>query len=179
MQTLMTSTFAERLKTALEEQDIKQTELCEKTNISKSAMSQYLHGAFVPKQHKLTIIAEALGVSEKWLMGYDVSRNMSDSKPDESEMEVIVKDNSMIKANIPKGARARVKKTDNIRQAKIVCFTLRDEGPMFRFYHSDGDRIILSAADPVYPPIICGADDLETGKLIIHGEIIQVTIKIK
>ncbi len=179
MQTLMTSTFAERLKTALEEQNIKQVELCEKTNIGKSAMSQYLHGAFVPKQQKLTIIAEALGVSEKWLMGYDVSRNMSDSKPDESEMEVIVKDNSMIKANIPKGARARVKKTDNIRQAKIVCFTLKDEGPMFRFYHSDGDRIILSAADPAYPPIICGTEDLETGKLIIHGEIIQVTIKIK
>ncbi|MBQ3611546.1 MAG: helix-turn-helix domain-containing protein [Firmicutes bacterium] len=179
MQTLMTSTFAERLKTVLEEQNIKQVELCEKANIGKSAMSQYLHGAFIPKQQKLTAIAEVLGVSEKWLMGYDVSRNTLDSKPSESEMEVIVKDNSMKKMNIPKGARARIRKTDNIRQAKIVSFTLNDEGPMLRFYHSDGDRIILTAADPAYPPIICGADDLETGKLIIHGEIIQVTIKIK
>lgn len=45
----MTDSFAERLARALDARDVKQVELAEKTGISKSAISQYLSGAFVPK----------------------------------------------------------------------------------------------------------------------------------
>ena len=51
---------------------MKQSELCEKTKIPKSAISQYLSGAFEPKQDRLHIIANALDVDPVWLMGYDV-----------------------------------------------------------------------------------------------------------
>ncbi len=46
----MNNTFSERLKKAMNIRRIKQVELVEKTGISKSAISQYLSGAFVPKQ---------------------------------------------------------------------------------------------------------------------------------
>lgn len=46
---VMTDSFAERLARALDARDVKQVELAEKTGISKSAISQYLSGAFVPK----------------------------------------------------------------------------------------------------------------------------------
>lgn len=49
-----------------------QKDLCEKTGIPKSAMSQYCSGAFVPKQERTALIAQALDVNEAWLMGYDV-----------------------------------------------------------------------------------------------------------
>ena len=64
-------TFATRLKKALAIRNIKQSELCEKTGIPKSAMSQYVNGSFEPKQDRLQILAIALNVNEAWLMGYD------------------------------------------------------------------------------------------------------------
>ena len=47
---------------------------CKKYGISlgKNALSQYVSGKVVPGQQKLTILGLALGVSEAWLMGYDV-----------------------------------------------------------------------------------------------------------
>jgi repressor LexA len=69
---VMTDSFAERLARALDARDVKQVELAEKTGISKSAISQYLSGAFVPKQRNTYKIAAALGVNPAWLMGKDV-----------------------------------------------------------------------------------------------------------
>ena len=47
-------------------------ELCEKTGIPKSAMSQYRSGSFKPKADRIYLLSKALNVSEAWLMGYDV-----------------------------------------------------------------------------------------------------------
>ena len=51
---------------------MRQSELCDRTKIPKSAISQYISGAFEPKQDRIYLIAKALDVSEAWLMGYDV-----------------------------------------------------------------------------------------------------------
>ena len=64
--------FCERLKEAMSIRGITQSELCELTGIPKSAMSQYISGAFKPKQQRTFFIAKALNVSETWLLGYDV-----------------------------------------------------------------------------------------------------------
>lgn len=61
-----------RLAKALAIRGMKQFELCEKTKIPKSAISQYLSGAFEPKQDRLYIISKALNVDPVWLMGFDV-----------------------------------------------------------------------------------------------------------
>ena len=66
------SNCSERIVTALAIRNMKQSELCELTKIPKSAVSQYIKGAFEPKQDRISIIARALDVSEAWLMGYDV-----------------------------------------------------------------------------------------------------------
>ena len=63
---------SERISKALSIRNIKQTELCEKTKIPKSALSQYITGAFEPKQDRLMLIAQALDVDPVWLMGFDV-----------------------------------------------------------------------------------------------------------
>jgi transcriptional regulator with XRE-family HTH domain len=64
--------FCERLKIASHVRKLKQVELCEKTGIKKSRMSQYFNGVFEPKQDGVYLLANALNVSEAWLMGYDV-----------------------------------------------------------------------------------------------------------
>ncbi|HZK58076.1 MAG TPA: S24 family peptidase [Clostridia bacterium] len=74
----MNNNFAKRLKEAMDIRNIRQVELVEKTKISKSAISQYLSGAFVPKQKNTYKIAEALNVDPVWLMGKDVSMERKD-----------------------------------------------------------------------------------------------------
>lgn len=63
--------FHKQLKKAMDMRNMTQSELCEKTKIPKSAMSQYISGAFKPKQKRTYLIAKALGVNAAWLMGYD------------------------------------------------------------------------------------------------------------
>ena len=65
-------TCATRIAKALSIRGMRQYELCEKTRIPKSAISQYVSGAFEPKQDRVFLIAQALNVDPVWLMGYDV-----------------------------------------------------------------------------------------------------------
>ena len=61
-----------RLKKALSIRNMKAIELCEKTNIPKSAISQYLSGYAKPKSDRIYSISKALNINETWLLGYDV-----------------------------------------------------------------------------------------------------------
>lgn len=61
-----------RIAKALSIRGMKQSELCEKTRIPKSALSQYISGSFEPKQDRLFLMAQALDVDPVWLMGFDV-----------------------------------------------------------------------------------------------------------
>lgn len=67
--------FKDRLKEAMTRLNVSQSALVQQTNIPKSAMSQYLSGAFVPKHERMSALAQALNVQEAWLIGYDVPMN--------------------------------------------------------------------------------------------------------
>ena len=73
-------TFANRLKLALELNNMKSTELAIKTGIDKSLISNYLSGRFKAKQDKVDVMAEVLNVSEGWLMGYDINIERQQNK---------------------------------------------------------------------------------------------------
>lgn len=63
---------ATRIKKALSIRNMTQSELCRRTKIATSAMSEYIKGLYEPKQDKLYIMSEALNVDPVWLMGFDV-----------------------------------------------------------------------------------------------------------
>ena len=71
---------AARLKEALSIRKMTQAELCQKTNIPKSALSEYLKGLYDPKQDRVLILSEALDVDPVWLMGYDVPMEKAHKK---------------------------------------------------------------------------------------------------
>lgn len=71
---------AVRLKKALSIRNMTQTELCQKTKIPKSALSEYLKGLYDPKQDRLLILSDALDVDPVWLMGFDVPMEIEDKK---------------------------------------------------------------------------------------------------
>ena len=66
------SSFASRLNKAMELRNMKQSELVEKTGITKGAISQYLKGKYAPKQINIYKISKALQVNPVWLMGKEV-----------------------------------------------------------------------------------------------------------
>lgn len=64
--------FRQRLETALTIRNIKPVDLAKLTGISESTISQYRSGYAKPKEPRLVVIANALGVDPAWLMGLDV-----------------------------------------------------------------------------------------------------------
>lgn len=75
-------TTAERLKQIMQERNMKQVDIlelvlpvCKKYGLkmNKSDISQYVSGKVEPNQRKLVALAEALNVSETWLMGYEIN----------------------------------------------------------------------------------------------------------
>ena len=79
-----------RIKKALSIRGMKQSELCEKTKIPKSALSEYISGAYEPKQDRVFLIAQALSVDPVWLMGFDVpmEKTISPREPQLTEGEM-------------------------------------------------------------------------------------------
>ena len=72
-----------RLKKIMKERNLRQVDLlemvkpfCNKYNvkINKSDLSQYISGKVKPGQEKLSMLGMALGITESWLMGYDVEK---------------------------------------------------------------------------------------------------------
>lgn len=79
-------TTAQRLKQIMDIKQLRQVDIlraaepyCKRFDVklNKNDLSQYVSGKTAPGQDKLTILGLALGVSEAWLMGYDVSMERS------------------------------------------------------------------------------------------------------
>ncbi len=68
----LVDTFSNRLNKAILLRNIKPITLSEKTGIDKSKISSYMSGRYKAKQDGVYLLAQALNVSEVWLMGYDV-----------------------------------------------------------------------------------------------------------
>lgn len=79
---MKSATTSDRLKQIMELRGLKQADIialvepfCKEwgVRLGKNDLSQYVSGKVTPKQDKLAILGMALGVSEPWLMGFDVS----------------------------------------------------------------------------------------------------------
>jgi transcriptional regulator with XRE-family HTH domain len=80
----------DRLKEALEAAGMRPIELSEKTGIPKSMLSYYINGRTEPKADRLYIIAQALDVSEAWLLGFDVPKQRSVEQKKNDELAKLV-----------------------------------------------------------------------------------------
>lgn len=92
-------TTAERLVSLMRDRHLRQVDildLCQpyakkyNVRIEKNDISAYVNGKYLPAQHKLSILAMALNVSEAWLMGYDVpmERRSSQNQTETSAEEI-------------------------------------------------------------------------------------------
>ena len=111
----MKETTAQRLRMIMDERKLRQIDIvrmcepfCKQYNLtlSKSDLSQFVHGKVVPSQWKISILSHGLNVSEAWLMGYDVPR---ERKPDltAEEVQSIVSEKYK-EDQVPKTPEARI-----------------------------------------------------------------------
>jgi len=87
-------TTGQRIKEVMATQKLRQVDILNKTveyeeivgtKISKSHLSNYIADRSKPDASKLKLLAMTLGVSEPWLMGYEVNKTSRTKKPDDSE----------------------------------------------------------------------------------------------
>lgn len=90
-----------RLNQLISERNLKQVDILNKcralqdkydVKIGRNHISQYVNGKVEPGQLKLSLLAEALNVSEAWLMGYDVpmSTEKEKSAPATEKQQVLI-----------------------------------------------------------------------------------------
>ena len=81
-----------RLREAMSLRGMKAVDLCENTGIPKGAISYYLAGKSQPKADRVHLLSKSLGVSEAWLMGFDVPmERTAEQKKNDDLVQVIAK----------------------------------------------------------------------------------------
>jgi len=91
-------TTGQRLKELMKLQGLRQTDILSKTlpyqeslgiTMSKSHLSNYVNDRSSPDNGKMRLLATALGVSEPWLMGYEMEANAETIGEDGSEASLL------------------------------------------------------------------------------------------
>lgn len=84
--------IAARLRKAMDAAGKKQADLVRETGLDRGSISSYLSGKYEPKQKAIYKLAQALDVSEAWLLGYDVPMHRSpESKKNDRLAQLIVR----------------------------------------------------------------------------------------
>ena len=164
-----TDSFANRLKIAMELNNINQIELSEKTkafskNISQSLINKYLKGKALARQDNIYILCKILNVDEAWLMGFDVPIERT---PDELRTTSdIFQYNAIDSAMSPLldiGDIAFVKKSTEYENGQTILFRLDNK-----------DVVEFQAMNFHYPTLKFTKKDLIDKKFQLVGRVIKV-----
>lgn len=86
------ASISQRIREALNTTGMKQADLVRATGLDRGAISSYLSGKYEPKQKAIYKMAQALDVSEAWLLGYDVPKyRTADQKKNDQLAKLIVR----------------------------------------------------------------------------------------
>ncbi len=184
--------FHHRLHQAMQQKHITQSDLCAKTGISRSTMSQYCSGAFRPKDSKLHAIAKALGVKEAWLLGYESEEEPSFSLEDYPNLRpirlkrfpllgeiacgepifaadfcLLARGDSMIGARIYDGDAVFIRSQPMVENGEIAAVIIDDEATLKRVYYDKTNAILqLVPENPAYSPLVYVGAQLDSIRIL-------------
>lgn len=162
----LVDSFANRLNKAISLRNIKPVDLSEKTGIDKSKISSYMSGRYKAKQDGVYLLAQALNVSEVWLMGYDVPM---ESTPIKKISKIRIPVLGKVKGGYDYLAQENIigyESIDNVSDAENY-YALQISGDSMEPLFSDGDIAIVHKQD-----------DFESGNtciILINGD--EATVK--
>lgn len=165
-------TLAKRLVEAMELNDIRQSDLVEKTGINKGAISSYISGRYEPKQRNIYRLSKALNVSEAWLMGLDVPMRRSEGEPyNKKKLKAVrIPVLGRVQAGLPIEAHEEILDYEEIEPSMALngdYFGLQVRGDSMMPRFVEGDVVIVRQQN-----------DAECGDIVIalvNGD--EVTIK--
>lgn len=173
----MEENFSTRLQKAMYLRNIKASELSEKANIPKSAISQYLSGLYEAKQKTIFKLANVLNVSEAWLMGLNVpmekeSREIENKNNSLTiDMAVKIPVIGRISAGLPILAVENIEGYEFAPASKIKkgfdYFYLRVQGDSMNLKFNDGDIVLVQKQDTL--------ENDEIGVILVNGD--DATVK--
>ena len=153
------ATSTERINQIMKEKRLRQIDvlnlakpLQEKYNIkfSKSHLSQYVNGKSNPDNQKIFLLSKVFGVTEAWLLGYDVLRyeRLEDAKINEPQAQQGLKIPVLgtVAAGIPISAVEDILDYEEIPlawQNQGEFFALKIKGDSMKPYINDGDTVIV------------------------------------
>ncbi|MBC2575193.1 transcriptional repressor LexA [Peptostreptococcus canis] len=157
-------TFLVRFKKILEDKGISQAELSKLTGIRASSISDYYNGRYMPKQDKITLLANALDVSPSWLSC------VVEDEPDLSNVKNIILPQAIpvpivgtIAADTPIFADENIEDYLYMDRSLKIDFCLRVKGDsMIDAKIYDGDIALLKKQSTV--------ENGEIGAIIIDNE---------
>jgi len=69
------------------------------------------------------------------------------------------KGDSMRDARILDGDLVVIRQQDDVQDGQIAAVLIDDEATLKRLFHVAGGAVMLQAANPAYPPMLCGGGD--------------------
>ncbi len=139
---------------------LKQTDLVERTKISKGSLSTYVSGRYAPKQNNIYILAKALNVNVEWLMGADIPMTyFKEVRPADHNAAVRIPVLGRVAAGIPINAVEETIDWEEIpaeMAGSDEYFGLRIKGDSMSPRIMDGDTVIVRRQD-----------DADTGDIVI------------
>ena len=149
--------FKSRLAQVMAEKNMRAAELSRRTGISKPRLSQYPSGVYIPKADAMFAMAQALGISEAYLLG------TSDSTLPEKSLDTRFKALPVV-GEIACGAPVFVNE--------------EDDGLVVTDFDTDADFCLIAKGDSMKDARICNGDTVFIKKtdVVSNGEIAAVVI---
>ena len=210
--------FQERLLEAMSRRGMRASELAKRTGLSKARISQYVNGKFIPKSDAILLIAEALQVSELWLMGKDAAPAarpsipcpenvaplrlcrypilgeiacglpiLAEEDPDggyvtaaetTADFCLTAKGDSMVGARIFDGDEVFIQQTDLVNNGEIAAVVVDNEATLKRvYYYPEDEKLILTAENPVYPPMVFVGEELANIRILGRAVAFQSKVR--
>lgn len=123
------SSFAKRLKAAMDAKGFRAVDLCEAAGIGKSSISQYLSGDFAPRQENAAKIAKAINVPLSYLLGIEDEKTtfVATFKEEIDEHRRVSKEIAEIETELDKlikTAITQLRKVDKGRFASLAALSV-------------------------------------------------------
>ncbi len=149
--------FRSRLAQVMAEKNMRAAELSRRTGISKPRLSQYLSGVYIPKADAICLIAQALEISEGYLLG--TSDSIQPEKNESTKFKALP-----VVGEIACGAP--------------VFANEEDDGLVITDIDTDADFCLIAKGDSMKDARICNGDTVFIKKtdVVANGEIAAVVI---
>ena len=160
-------TFHNRLQQAMQQKHMTQSDLCAKTGISRSTMSQYCSGSFRPNQLKRFPLLGEIACGEPIFAQEDRETFLIADAEIAADFCLLARGDSMIGARIYDGDAVFIRSQPMVENGEIAAVIIDDEATLKRVYYDrEHARLQLVPENPAYSPLVYVGEELDNIRIL-------------